>query len=215
MRRSVRAACILFLLSVAVLLGSCGSKPGGATSGKSLYEQGLEIISVMKEMAGNEDYIAFLSPDGGLKDLLSEAAAGDFSMPKAVYQIKVSESAFLELSELDLDALSVPLQENLKSRVAPAVFNQINAQGGVETLAAASVCTAGKTFVSSELTESMIYLYVYEDAVPVAVTFTKGEDGAVSALGTFVLYDEFPTDSASDIEGALSVFSAQVEEAAI
>lgn len=211
----IKTVCIPAVLSIVLLLGSCGSGPEGGTSGKSLYEQGLAIISVMQEMAGSEDCIASFTSDTDLGSILSEAAAGDYSEPQAVYQIKVPADSFLEVSGLEISGLSQALQENLKARVASAVVSQINARGGVETLAAASVCTAGKTFVSSELAEDMIYLYVYEDAVPAAVTFTKGEDGAVSASGTFVLYDEFPTASASDIEGALSAFGVQVEEAAI
>jgi len=211
MKQKIRNICILLVLSMAMLLGACSNKEPS----KSLYEQGLEIVSLMQEMASNEEYITFLSAGADLKSILLKTAEGDFSQPKAVYQVKVSESAFFELSELDINALSEPLQENLGTRVNLAVFNQINALGGMEELAAASVCTAGKTFVSNELTENMIYLYVYENAVPVAISFTKGENGAVSASGNFVLYDGFHTDSKSDIEQFMAEFNAQIEEVAI
>lgn len=45
--------------------------------------------------------------------------------------------------------------------------------------------------ISENTTENVICLYTYEGAAPIAVTFTLGEDNAVSATGTFVLYDGF------------------------
>jgi len=35
----------------------------------------------------------------------------------------------------------------------------------------------------------MVFLYVFRDIPPAAVTFLPGEDGAVSASGMFLLYD--------------------------
>ncbi len=79
-------------------------------------------------------------------------------------------------------------------------------------LAASSVLTMGKTFVDTTLNKNVMYIYIFEDAVPVAVTFTKGEDNTVSASGTFVMYDAFNGVSAEEIETALSEFGVEVEE---
>lgn len=58
----------------------------------------------------------------------------------------------------------------------------------------------------------MIYLYTYENAFPVAVTFTVGEDGSVSASGIFVLYEEFTCGSAEEIEAFFSDLGVVVNE---
>ena len=93
-----------------------------------------------------------------------------------------------------------------------SIVSQINAMGGVENLAASSVCTVGKTFVSENASESIIYLYTYEDAAPIAVTFTVGEDYTVSATGTFILYDGFTFGSAEEIRSAFSDIAVSVTE---
>ena len=202
-----RPVSLLLALCLALLLGSCGGKPE-----KSLYAQGLELVSVMEEMAGSETYLSTLSSDDALTQRLRAVAAGNFSEPKAVYEIKLPESLFSELSGMEPEEVSALLWENLQAKAVSSVFNHINALGGVEPLAAAAMCTAGRSFVNSALKENIIYLYTYENAVPVAVTFLKGGDGAVSASGCFVLYEDFPTGSASEVAAALSDFSAQVQE---
>lgn len=85
---------------------------------------------------------------------------------------------------------------------------------GVENLAASSVCSVGKTFVSENATENMIYIYVYEGAAPVAVTFILGEDHTVSATGTFILYDGFTCGSAEEIQSVFSDIAINVSEVA-
>lgn len=60
----------------------------------------------------------------------------------------------------------------------------------------------------SELAENALYIYVFEDAVPAAVCFTPGEDGTVSAAGTFILNRDFPTGSAREIEAYLTDYGA-------
>ena len=77
-------------------------------------------------------------------------------------------------------------------------MTQINGMSGVENLAASSVCKVGKTFVNENANEDVIYLYTYEEAKPIAVTFTVSEDNAVSATGVFVMYEGFTCDSMED-----------------
>lgn len=221
MRQFLKKCLIPFMLAALILLGGCSDQSAESQSEsnqpqpeKTLYTHGMEVISLLQEMAKSEKYIDLLSGSGDIKSVLLEAGQGNYSQPKAVYRIKISETAVLSLMEIDLDGLSDTLQENLKSRIASIIFTQINAMGGSQTLAASSLCTAGKTFVSSELEENEIYLYTYENAVPAAVTFTKGEDGTVSATGTFVLYEAFQEDPAASVTNLLGEFGVVVEPVA-
>lgn len=208
MKRVARNFLGMFMAALLVLLAACG----GPAEVKSPYEQGLELVSLLEEMANNEEYITSLAADTNIYSILRQAGQGDFLQPKAVYRITVSAAAVLNLAEMDLSGMSASLQENLQSRANTAIFNQINALGGMETLAAAAVCTAQKVFVSRELEEEEIYLYTYEDAVPVAVSFVPGEDDAVSATGMFVLYAAGWENPEASIEWLLSDFDVTVKE---
>ena len=112
----------------------------------------------------------------------------------------------------DLEGVSEELKNYLTQRVIASLMSQINAMSGVENLAASSVCTVGKTFVSENATENVIYIYTYEGTAPVAVTFTLGEDHSVSATGTFILYDGFTCGSAEEIRGIFGDITVNVTE---
>jgi len=196
----------LGILSLTILLGACGGRAGA----QSLYARGLEVVSVLEEMARSDEYLSILSASGELREILSEAGQGNFSRPKAVYRIRLSADAPLPAE--DLDGMSDALRESIRAKTLSAVVSQVNALGGVETLAASSVCTAGTTFAGGELEEDVIYVYTYEDAVPAAVTFIGGEDGTVSATGMFVLYDGFHADSEADVGQLLAEFGVEVDE---
>lgn len=200
MKRTIGAA----LLAAALLLGGCqAGRPD-----KSLYQRGLEVVALMEEMAGSPTYLSLFSSNEEVLAALAEAAQGDFSQPRAVYRITLGQAAMYP----EVEGLSGALRENLEARFAVAVFTQVNAMGGAEQLAAASICTAGKVFASDELEENAIYLYTYENAVPAAVSFSRGEDGTVSATGVLVLYDGFPAGDTPEVEQFLAELGVEVEE---
>jgi hypothetical protein len=95
--------------------------------------------------------------------------------------------------------------------VQASIINIANARGGSTALAAASICTAGKTFVSDEITADTIYLYTFENAVPVAVSFTVGEGNTISASGTFLIAEELNTGSPESIKEFFSEIDLSVE----
>lgn len=214
MRKIISLAALT--LSAAVLMGlaACGGTPA-KTNGKSLYDHGLELIAQMDEMAESEEYLNLYSASAELNAIASEAAQGDFSSPKAVYKLTAGGDSMLHLTEEAeaFNALPETLRELVRSRLFAALVTQINAQAGSTTLAASSICTAGKTFVSTELTENMIYIYTFENAVPAAVTFTMGEDSSVSASACFILYDglDGSIDSFSQFLGGLGLKIEEIE----
>ena len=93
-----------------------------------------------------------------------------------------------------------------------SLMTQVNSMAGAETLAATSMCTVSKTFVSENADSDVTYLYTYADAAPVAVSFTVGEDHAVSASGSFVLYDGFTCSSEAEIKSFFSYLTVDVTE---
>lgn len=212
MRRRIQAGGLLLVLTLVLSLPACG---GQQSTGKSLYDQGLEVVQLMAEMARSEDYVALYSGSSDVQAILERAGQGDFTAPQAVYRLTVPTSAFLALAgeETDLDLsgdLTPAVQKTVEDRLQPALAAQFNAQAGTTALAAASICAAEKLFVSSELKENTLYLYTFEDAVPAAVSFTAGEDGAVSASGVLILNDAFSKDRLTQYAAGLGVTVEEV-----
>jgi hypothetical protein len=205
---------MLIGLSIVLVLGVCGCGRGNRPN-KTLYKQGLEVISLMEEMASSDTYLKLYSASSDIQDIVRTVGEGDFSEPKAVYKVAISEETLLALMEMtgseETEGMSDTLKEYVQSRIKSTFVNQINARGGATTLAAAGICTGEKTFFNDELTESVIYLYTYESAVPVAISFVVGEDGTVSATGNFILYEDFNVDTEQDIKDSFEELSIEVE----
>ena len=155
MKKIVKTAAIAFTAAMLLTLSACGGTPSKIQE-KSLYDHGMELISLLDEIARSEEYLSLYSASGELNAIVAEAAAGDFSQPKAVYKLTGGADSALDLTDdaAAFDAMSDTLQELVKSRMFAVLMTQINASAGAKNLAASSICTAGNTFVSTELTEN-------------------------------------------------------------
>ena len=203
-------AIVLALVSVFALSG-CDNKSN--TEPQSLYAQGLEVVQLMSEMTRAGEYIDTYTGDSTIKNIIQNIGVGEYSVPKSVYAISIPDENLVAMAELsELDNSSKDLKTFLMQKVLGSLMLQINGMAGVENLAASSVCTVGKTFVDENATDDVIYLYTYENALPVAVTFTIGENHAVSATGVFIMYDGFTCGSADEIKSFFSDISVNVSE---
>ena len=209
MKKSIRN--VLIGLIIVLSLSACSDK--GNAERKSLYEQGLEIVQLLSEMTQTEGYADVYTGNSEVKAVIQSISTSDYSSPKAVYAISAADDDLAAMVELNrLGNVSDELKNFLLRRARSALMTQINSMSGVENLAASSVCTAGKSFVSENAAEDVIYLYTYENARPIAVTFTIGENHSVSASGMFVMYDGFTCGSAAEIESFFSDISVDVSE---
>lgn len=202
---------VLLTLIMLVSMSACGN--GSKGSGKTLYEQGLDVASLMVEATRTEKYVEIYSSSSELGKMIKEIGEGDYETLEAVYAITIDDEKFRGILEVDnYNEISERLQAALRNRMFGSLITQINGMGGTEELAVSSICTHGKTFVDDSITDNTIYLYVYEDALPIAVTFTVGEDGAVSASGTFIMYDGFSCGSVEEVEESFRAFDVEVSE---
>lgn len=203
------------LLSAIMLLSlcACGGETSTKTEKKSLYEHGLDVIAVMSEMTQLESYVETYTGSGEIKEIVQTIGEEDYTTPKAVYAITASAEQIAAYAGVDaLSDASNELQKTMENKFIVALISQVNGMAGAMNLAAASVCTSGKTFVSDEISESVIYLYTFDDARPISVTFTCGEDNTVSASGMFMMNDEFPCDSVAEIEEFFGEVGVNVSE---
>lgn len=202
----------VLVLSMLLVLAACGIASEEKES-RSLYSHGLDIVDLLAEMTRSERVIGIYTGNSEIKDIILALGANDYSEPDAVYAISVPEESLTSMSEVgNLEGASDDLKTYLMQRVLVSLISQINAMSGVENLAASSVCTAGKTFVSENAAENVIYVYVFKDAAPIAVTFTLGEDHTVSATGTFILYDGFTCGSAEEIQSVFRDITVNVAQ---
>ena len=203
-----------FVLVLVIILGlaACGAVKEVQES-KSLYAHGLDVVSMLSEMTRSESFIGIYTANSEIKDIILALGEHPYDTPAVVYAITIPEDVLMGMAELsNLGDASEELKSYLTQRVMASLMSQINAMSGVENLAASSVCTVGKTFVSESATENVIYIYAYEDTTPVAVTFTLGEDHTVSASGTFIFYDGFTCGSAEEIQGVFGDIAVNVTE---
>lgn len=179
---------LILCLTACVLLTACAGKQE-----KSLYEQGLDLISLMGEMVQSDAYFDMYAPAIQVKDTAADiadaAAAGNYQSPKAVYQISASESRLMSAlgADINFDGMSAELKDYLQSQILSSCASILNSQAGTEALAASSIYMCRKSFVCSEASGNTAYLYIYEDAYPVFIVFLTGEDHAVYASGSYIL----------------------------
>lgn len=193
---------IITLMLILTLSGCAEQK----SDGKSLYEHGMDVVALMEEMVNSSDYGNLVGNAEPIEELRLEIAAGDYTAPQAVYEVDFPAMGdVLALGDITiLDGFSDSLKKQLDNRSASAFVNLINSWNGVAALATASVYTAGKTFVSSETDENVFYVYTFQNGYPIAVVFTVGEDGAVSATGTFLMLEGFDAESAELLQSMLN-----------
>ena len=165
------------VLSVVLALNLCACS-AEETESKSLYRHGLDVISLMSEMTESEKYVELYTGDSDIKAVIEEIGSMDYSQAEKVYEITISDEILSAMAQTQsLENTSDELQKVLKTRVLASFMTQMNGMAGVEKLAASSVCTMGKTFVTDEKSETaVIYIYTFSDAYPVSVTFVSGED---------------------------------------
>lgn len=213
---------VLLGMTVLLVFGICGCAGKNDTQQedkeqkseyKTLYEQGLEVVSLMGDLAGSDAYMEAVAP-GDIRDFIEIPEETDFTAPKAVYKITLSllDAEWLELLEIDSAEMPDTVDAYMKQKMSGAIINILNAQGGAKSLAAAGTLAVTKAFVCDEEAENVIYLYTYDNSVPAAVSFIPGENGAVIAQGMFLFSAGLEMETPEDIEEFFEGFPVEVED---
>ncbi|WP_191016376.1 hypothetical protein [Treponema zioleckii] len=191
----------LFLIPVllTLILGSCASKK---QKDNSLVEHGLSSISLMSEKAKSKDYVSLLfgNYNDQVNQKISELASSEMEKPTHIYRLdgdflsnfNLLLSTFgASFSEDSIKDFSPRLQTELLKRLFTSFPSIWNAKLGTTEIAAAAIFTTQTTFVSNDLKEDCIYIFEFQDAYPVAVTFLGYEGNAVTAQADFIFDRDF------------------------
>ena len=186
---AVLLACVLLL----TLLGSCNEK------NKSLTECGEDVISLMAEMLESEEYKSLYNLPSAYDDQVNMLREGNYSKSIAVYELLISEEELLDKT-IDKDGLSKELYEYICSSAYVSFASRINQISGVEAMAVSAVFTAQKTYANKDIDTNRIYLFVFENGCPIAVTFVVDGNDSLRAVGHFIVNDKFITEDENSIK---------------
>ena len=194
---------ILCAVLAAMMLTSCAG-------GKSPVEHGMEVVGLMDELVGNRDYLSALSGNSEVLEIAAELDDGSYETYRSVYRVTLDADRIRESLGLADVTMSDGLRTYFDNGALASVITKINAAQGLNETVASSVCTAGRKFVCKDITEHCIYLYTFENGTPIAVVFGKGDDGAVSASGYFILDEDADLRSLEDVQKLFEEYSPDV-----
>lgn len=189
------------LLSAIVISGKIFAKENLPQSrmDKILYENCLELISLMHETACSEAY-ASLVFGSSLSDEAGELAAAvrnsRYGTPEAVWQPVFPETGIPLAAYLTTppDSGNAELSPRLKNKINAALVSAVGLQltaveSGVPGVTVANAYTGELVFTAPGVKGNGAYLFIYKDSVPVYIAVTAGKDGAVKIQGTYVFED--------------------------
>jgi len=194
----------IIILLVAFALASCATtkpqiqeqdrKAKKYEEHKTFIEQGLSLISLMKEKADNDVYARLL---GTSEDVIAKIHALRDSDVSKVYGI-VRVSGVFDIYGLDetlTNQLSPALKRDIEILLLKSFSGNWSKNADKDEIDAASIIASEKTFVCPELKEDCIYIFSFDDRkYPVAVSFVRGEGDSVTACAYFVLNKQFVVD---------------------
>lgn len=203
---------LFFSLFIMINCSLCFAKDKNTESDNLLYQKGLSMISVMDEMAANKTWISAFSKTDVFQNIISDMSKIEHKKVKSVYKINITEDINYYLIEpIEVKKLSEELRIYLLNILQDSVITDVSAFGGDDILFASSICSYEKTFVSRETKENVIFLYTFEKAVPVLISFVVGDNNTVSATASFILTKDFNIDNVQDVQKYFYDYSPQIE----
>ena len=189
--------------------------PDAPVQTKSQQEHSLDIMKLMVEMSQEEDYIRAFYNEPAVIMTLESIGECDYTAVKNVYAVTVdADEVFAELQLGSIGNISDTLRSVAENKVLTAMVANVNARADLMLMACANICTVDKTFITDEITESVCYLYTFEEAPSISITFLCGEDHIVTARGIFMLVDDISCDSIENVEayfGGVGVTAVELD----
>ena len=81
---------IIFMAVMIFGMTACGTKKEQV----SLYEQGLEVVTLMDEMADSQSYVQMFMGNTQISELIQSNTNGDYSKPQTVYEVVLQKDNY-------------------------------------------------------------------------------------------------------------------------
>lgn len=157
----------------------------------SLAERGLALTRQMHHLASDEAYIKYCSHSEEINKRAADIARTDFSIPQKIFAISHLDS----IQNLVPSGIPRALVTN---RLLRSIPSRINAQSGSAVLATSSLLTTEDVFLYRGLTESTLYLYIYEGDCCSMVLFQPHQNHIVQANACLVIHPLLKTIRSAD-----------------
>jgi hypothetical protein len=79
------------------------------------------------------------------------------------------------------------------------VLSRISSKKSPEQFVLTSMLQTSSSFTDASVTESFLYLYVYESGAPITVSFQPQSDGIVQAFASPLFWSDLDTSTAESI----------------
>ena len=207
-RRTLRAVPAVLLLISLIMPAAAGG-----TEKPDYYGIGLETVAVLDEMMNSSDYLDMILPGESYRNAIDTTFnTGDYDAPVSVYRLTREDpwewikTRITEAEREKLEALSPALQEQVRLRISGSgyLFNQINARKGTEALAVSSALQAVQDRPELEIEETVYYLFIFRQGVPVLVTYSRH-----CASGMFAALEKEETESPEALQAFLKDFGLE------
>lgn len=176
------------LLLMLCMLCSC------ALAEDLLTDKAVELVQRMDALAGSAEYRACIGVNGGeMGRMVDGFAAGAHDQPRMMVAVDISPFTALIMDQVTLDPIA---REELLGKMASAMVMQLVSARGTSTLAAVNSMMTGTIFAMEGEAARGVYLLLYENATPAAVSWTA-KSGAVSMTAMFLPDDDLAACSSA------------------
>ena len=200
MRKAIKCICVLIIIvMMSAMAGSAFAEP-------DYYHIGLEVTSVMSEIADSETYLSLYGASDTWNDVREAVNTGDYDKPVAVYAVTLdTPEAYLKImidkdpdSSSQWNSLSDNLQEQILNKIGvTTICSIVNGQAGASSVSFANLAQAYIKNRDMKKEKKVSYLYLFEKGTPILVTF-----GYHAATGMFVF---IPAESQGSVESLKTV----------
>ena len=164
---------------------------------------GLALINKMDLLAETKSYVNSLSVSEELNTIISAIGEANYNTPKVIYKSVIPEEAASK-------ALSYSETSDVSTEVRKIIENKYIASSGSSILAATSIVSLSESSLEEDITEPIVYVYIYDNDYSAIVTVIPGKDGAVSSSAGFVKTEWLKDISSANelsafFEGSLSI----------
>lgn len=176
-------------------MSGCGKskKPKDSLSSdieSDLYDKGLSMIEALETLKNDAGYIKNAGLTGELQDVYQRLKAVEYNTLVDVFRVSHLDDSIETFVAIAPEKMEDSSKAYFKENMVRSMGNMIvSYSAGVEELAVTGMLNYETSFVNSKLATSEAYIYCYQDAYPILVTFVPGSDGSVWAKAGYLFDD--------------------------